>query len=214
MRTKIAAGAFAAVSIAMLGWQSWTLAGVNGRLSVLEQLMAADLRGSGGTAAAGTRDEPDRQAVDMALKAWKSASAEAQGQGLSKAETAEMMEAALERAFERKTAENKAEATEKWIAMATENIELELEELVADYDIPEASQVAVVDLLVGGMHDGIQLKRDVRDGDISLREAKAEGQALQDDFLVSLTELIGEEAADELGERLKPGEGWGGKRQR
>lgn len=211
-RSGLAMGGLGLVVVALLGWQSWTMAGLQGRVAVLEQVAATNLGGPG-VAMDGAQSQ---EVVARAVKAVQAAQTEAAGKGLTEEQTQALVEEALaatledtlEDTLDAREARQKDERTEQWLAMATESMQLELEDLAQDHGIDEETQDTVLTLLVDATREGVEIRRALGDGDISVREAKAEGEALENDLAVELDELLGRDVNDELAEKIRPGNPW------
>jgi len=123
-------------------------------------------------------------------------------------EVAEVVEATMEEMLEQREEERKAEATEKWIDQASESSLIEIERAAETYDISEEKVEAAHAVLVDSLYATIELKEALDAEELTVREAKAEGNVLLKEIHDELVGLLGDEATEELGAAIRPGRGW------
>lgn len=196
--------------VVVVGWQAWTVSGLGNRVAALEA--GATQNETDSTRTRSGQPEDDAQgdggdnAVSNAMQQWRAARA---GTGeLGEEEAAELVEVAVEEAIERRRSEEETEQRELKRDIATQSIVMVVEDVGDEYGFSPKAEDAIIDMLVGGLADGERLKQQLEDGEISLRDAKEEGESIRAQYVEEITKLVGEEATDALGERLRPGRGW------
>ncbi len=123
-------------------------------------------------------------------------------------EAAALVEVALEEALERKTQEAEDAEIDRYLEMATESIEVEVEDLQDEFPLSDEQITRAINISVEGLHEGFELRQAIERRDISMRQAKAEGEALKQDYQDALLEVLGDAAFFALGEKFYPGRGW------
>jgi hypothetical protein len=198
--TLTLAALITAVLVAVLGASHWRL---NRRVAALEMVAARSLVTQGEP---GTASTSDVAAIEKAVAVWRDARA---GEGaMTEDQAAALVEAAVDDAIERKADERKNEEVDRYMKMAEESMRVEVEDLGTKFNLGEEKVNQVVDLLVQGMYEGHELREDIKAGTISMREAKEEGEVIKQEYADALTELLGEEAYEELGRSFYGEGGW------
>ncbi len=182
-----------------LGVSNWRL---GRRVAGLEMVVAQGLK-SQESKVSGS----DQQAIQVALQAWRQARS-GEAAGMDEDEAAALVEAALDEALDRKTQEATEAAVDRYMEMAEESIQVEVEDLQEDFNLSDDQVARTIDLTVQGMIEGYELQEDLKKGDISVRQAKEEGEIIKQDYYAALIEILGEAAFEGLGERFYPGKGW------
>ena len=185
--------------IGALGASHWRM---SRRVSALEMVAARGLSAPGEQHTSSS----DVAAIENAVTAWREARA---GEGeITEEQAAELIEAAVDEAVERKADQQKTAEVDRYMKMAEESMRVEVEDLATQFDLSEAKVNQVVDLLVQGMYEGHELREDIKAGTISIREAKEEGELIKTEYAEALTEILGEEAYEELGKCFYGEGGW------
>ena len=155
------------------------------------------------------------QALQTAAAAWRDAQAGEAG-SLPQEEAAELVQVALDRALEttlddaleQRAAAREQERRQRFLSVAEQGIEVQLEELALDYDLTEAQTAQAGEVLLSTLQDGMELRRAVGNGEVSLLEARAEGQLLREGLADSLQDTLGADAYEDLGRRFHGEGGW------
>ena len=195
-------------------WQAWALSDVKARHAAVEVSLeeASTSRTARTRSSAPDREErrqSRRDAPESTSSERRSASRSQTSANRDESENnATVIESAVEEAIERHDAERKQDQREGWTAVATQRFEAQVEEVGEEYNLSVAVQNQVVDILVDGMQAGMDLRHDVGSGELTYAEAKEEGAALKQDTADTVTELIGEDAAEALWSDMKSGGGW------
>ena len=193
--------------IGVLGWQSWTLIQVNGRLAVVEQILsvgeaparqaaledlqAAFNEGDASAARVGTTEEAFQ--IKQALEAFRDEGAPV---------TDEAIADVVEDTFERKAAEKKRDEVNRWFANATEHHQDLLEQVGETHGLSDETLADALDVFIGAWERGAEIKEEVHEGTMNWADAKAEGAALRTETGASVTDILGEEAAEDLWARM------------
>jgi len=193
----------ALILIGVLGWQSWTLTQVNGRLAVVEQILSVG-------------EMPSRQAAIEELQAaFNDDDASAARSGTTEAAlqikqalealgdegapvTDEAIADVVEQTLDRKAAEKKKLEVNRWFANATEHHQNLLEQVGETHDLPEDTLADALDIFIGAWERGAEIKEEVHEGTMNWADAKAEGAALREETGATVTEILGEAAAEDL----------------
>ena len=191
--------ALGGVLLAALGVSNWRL---SQRVTALEMVAARGLVRPGEAPA----DAPDVDAIESAVAALRVARS---GEGsMSEEEAVALIEATLDDTLDRKADERKTAEVDQYMKMAEESIRVDVEDLIREFDLPDDKVQRVVDLLVQGMYEGHELREDLKAGNITMREAKEEGEVIKKEYADALIELLGQEAYEELGRKFYGEQGW------
>ena len=212
MKFTVQTAVIAALGV-LVFWQAWALSDVKARLAAVE----VGLEEASTSRTARTRNAPDREDRRQSRRD-RSESTGSERRSAARSRTssepddgendATVIESAVEEAIERHDAERKQDQREGWTAVATQRFEAQVEEVGEEYNLSVAVQNQVVDILVDGMQAGMDLRHDVGTGELTYAEAKEEGAALKEDTADTVSELIGEDAAEALWSDMKSGGGW------
>ncbi len=198
-----AALAVCSLVIAGLGWTTWSL---SSRVAALEMVAAQSLVRSGAARSGGGTTADDVAAIEQAVATWKEARA-GEG-GMTEDEAAALIEQTLEETLERKAEERETEKIDQYMKMAEESMRVEVEDLAKEYGLTDEQVGRTVDLLVQGMYEGQDLREDLKAGEITMREAKEEGEIIKREYEETLTEILGVEAYEALGRAFYGDGGW------
>ena len=170
--------AIGALVLSALGVSNWRL---SRRVAALEMVAAQQLVARSEAGGQGA----DVAAIQKAVEVWRDARA---GEGsMTEEEAAALVEATVEDAIERKADERKSAEVEQYMKMAEEGMRVEVEDLADEFELPEATVNQVVDLLVQGLYEGHALREDLKAGNITMREAKEEGEVIKQEYADALT---------------------------
>lgn len=183
-----------AVGALWLSWNTLTLRKMQGELQSLR---------SGPLSAMRSETDPKISKEVIQQIVYRQQQAGASSATPSTPEEQEALVDIIEQTLEERETERKEAEVAQWLSMAQEGLELKVEAVAESYPIPSSTQEDIVDLMVDGMAAGIDLKQRVQEGSLSVRDAKAEGQALREETAAAITELIGEEAAEALWEEME-----------
>ena len=193
------------LALAGLAVQHWRL---SNRVAALEAVAAQQL------VQQAVPETSTVEALQTAMTAWRDAQ---DGDGsMSQAEAAELVQTALDSALQttlddaldRRAEARQLERKERFLTVAEQGIRGEVEELAADYGLTEAQVSSASEVMVQGLQDGMELRGSVLRGDVTLFEARSEGQAIRESVQDTLTDVLGVDAFEELGRRLHGEDGW------
>ena len=206
--TRILAILLATTGLALivLGVQHWQL---TKRVANLEAVAAQQLV---------TRATPETstvEALQTAAAAWREAQTGAEG-AVTPNEAAELVQAALDKALmttlddalERRATAKEQARTEQFLSVAQQGIQGEVEAIADEFGLTEAQVAQASDVMVQGMHEGMELRSAVFRGEVSVLDARSEGQAIRQDVTGTLQDVLGGDAYDALGQRLHGEGGW------
>ncbi len=186
--------------IGVIGWQSWTLIQVNGRLAVvetpargaaLEDLQAAFNDGDAAAARVGTKEEACQ--IKQAPEAFRD-----EGAPVSDDTIADMVKETIER----HQAERHRDHVNRWFANATEHHQNLLAEVGKTHDLSDETLADALDVFIGAWERGAEIKEEVHEGTMNWADAKAEEEALRTETKASVTDILGEDAAEDLWARM------------
>ncbi len=190
------------VVLTVLGTANWRM---GQRVETLELIVAQGLSVNAARTDAGT----DAEVTQRALKMWREEQAASDTPNpMTEERAAELIEAALDDAVERKAAETKEAEVARYMEVAEESIRMEVEDLQKAFSLTDAQRDGAIELTVQGMVDGHHLRKDLENGDITVRQAKEEGEVIKQDYYDELEALLGTDAFEALGEQFYPGKGW------
>lgn len=202
-RASLINGLLALTLLGVLGWQRWTLTQVNARLAVVEQIVAvekpvgheAGLKqlqqafGQDGAAMAGGGSSAEALQIKQALE---------EGAAGSDTPTPDAIADMVEQTLARKEAEKKKLEVNRWFANATEHHQKLLEQVGETHDLPEETLADALDVFIGAWERGAEIKEEVHEGTMNWADAKAEGATLREETGATVTEILGEDAAEDL----------------
>ncbi len=212
MKFTIQSALLAGLSVTIV-WQAWALSDVKTRLAAVEASVSETGASTKATVRSNDRSRSARSGnVVRATDAdRKSRSGDVRSEGRVSQEESDddvtVIQAEIEEAVERKLAERKKDDRAGWMSIAAQRYEMQVSEVGEEYDISIDVQNKVIDILVDGMHAGIAIREDIASGEITYAEAKQEGAALKEETAETVSDLIGEEAAEALWEDMKSGGG-------
>ena len=161
------------------------------RVAVLEgELRAAAVPASVGKASGAPvavpaeTPTPDAPANARAVKSMAEALREAQADGsvITEDEALAIAEAVVEDTFDRKSEERRAQETDKWMRLAQEKMQVDIEDFGEAEDLTSGQVAKTTEVLVDAMDAGRVLSEQLRDGTIEMREAVEEGEELKADI--------------------------------
>ncbi len=129
--------------------------------------------------------------IKQALEGTSAASA-------TDAPTADAIADMVEQTLARKEAEKKNLEVNRWVANATEHHQKLLEQVGETHDLPEETLSDALDVFIGAWERGAEIKEEVHEGTMNWADAKAEGAALREETGDTVTEILGEDAAEDL----------------
>jgi len=184
-----------------LGVNNWRM---GRRVAALEMVVAQSLKSQGSAPTAANTD--NQQAVQVAIEAWRAARSGGED-AMDEEEAAALVDAAIEK-LEDKAKEKQDAEVQRYIEMAEEGIRVEVEDLQREYSLSDDQVAKTIDLSVQGMIEGWELQEDLKAGDLTVREAKEEGEVIKSEYMETLLEILGEAAFEALGQKFYPGKGW------
>lgn len=189
-----------------IAWQTWTLQDLSTRVADLEDSRAtsqAIATVSSRRQAAQRSPAPRSPAAEEAIVARVAERlAEQQGEeGVSEA-TSEQIREVLDEEFDRLADERKDREVGQWVEMASQSVSHDVGKIGEDYDIAEATQQEVVDLIVESLWTGVDIRAAIASGDMTVGEAKEQGEVIDQELKDRIVGLIGEDATDDLFERF------------
>lgn len=206
--TRLFAALFAttAVALTMLSVVHWQL---SRRVAALEVVAARRLVNEAQPEASTV------QSLQTAVTAWREAQEGGEG-AMTQEEAAELvqvalddaLEATLDDALDRRAEAREEERVQRFVEVAQESLRGELDGLAQDYGLNDDQVAVASDVMVQGLNEGLELRSAVMRGDVSVLDARSEGQLLRTEVADSLTEALGADAYDELGRRLHGEGGW------
>lgn len=205
--TRILAGISVVTTIALvaLGIYAWQL---SRRVAALEVVTAHRLAEDASPGA------PAVQSLQKAMTAWREARSggtamtEDQAADLVQEALDDALESTLDDALDRRAEARRSERTQRFLDVAEQNIRMQVDELAADHRLTEEQSAEAVDVMVTALRGRSELRRAVMSGDLTVVEARGEGEVLREAFEEDLSRTIGAEAYEDLGRRLNGEEGW------
>ncbi len=198
----------AIVVLAALGWQTLTIAELKRRVAGLEQR-----DGTVESVSAGSRDTPVASVGAAGVHMEEIRSDQDVGgdpEVLGRGEAEAMLAVAVEEALERRDQDRTVQKAERWADYAADRIERVVGEAVDEQLFSAHLEEQVVALMLREVHHTSQLKVDVSEGDRTEEQAMEDYKTSRQETEDALIELIGEEATQELGDRMRQGR-FGGK---
>ena len=174
-----------------------TLASVNGPSGGIEGRAPSSPAGSG---------RPDERAVRETARALREAQED--GKPITEEEALAIAETVLEDTFEEKAEERQAREVDKWMELAKQKMEVDLENFGDEHELSDTQVERATRLLVDVMDEGRVLRDDLAAGKIDMREAMAQGEELKADLAEELLEVLGEESYEALGVTFYGERGW------
>lgn len=150
------------------------------------------------------------KANERAVKDMAAALREAQADGsvITEDEALAIAEAVVEDTFDRKSEERRAQETDKWMELARQKMQVDIEDFGEAEDLTSAQVEKTTEALVDAMQAGRVLSEQLRDGNMEMREAVDEGEEIKAALEEELTEILGDEAYDALGVKFYGERGW------
>ncbi|MEN0062828.1 MAG: hypothetical protein AAGA48_11810 [Myxococcota bacterium] len=172
--------------------------------------LEAEVRGAPAEAVASqaqrlSRSSAEQQELRAAVAAAVAASAP---EGMAEGDVEALVGSTVEELLETREAVKKQEATDKWVEQASEGTLVELERVVERHGLSDAALKEAHDMLVESLYYTVELKQSLDEGEISVREAKLDGEAYVVNLGRQLDDVLGETASAELGQAIRPGKGW------
>ena len=134
--------------------------------------------------------------------------AQADGSVITEDEALAIAEAVVEDTFDRKSEERREQETEKWMELARQKMQVDIEDFGETEDLTSAQVEKTTQALVDAMQAGRLLSEQLRDGTMEMREAVDEGEEIKAALEEELTEILGDEAYEALGVKFYGERGW------
>ncbi len=116
--------------------------------------------------------------------------------------TSHVGQSTVEEALTKRTEEQTQRMRRKWIQISSNRVQYAVDALVDDGQLRPELADAVADLLHEEMYETVQLKVDVKDGELSEAEAMAQWRLLRSEYKEALFELVGEEVGQIVDQRV------------
>jgi hypothetical protein len=195
--------ALGAVAVALVGWNTWSLRGIEQRLEALESaapavtMKAAGPRGGGGARAGGPQAAPAPTPAQIAQAV--AASGESMGDlDLADPEVQERLATIVEEQQKARRAEEEQERSQQFLDSVTEEVRAFAEE----YNLKSEDTESVLAEIEHRSASWNAVRSDVRDGNISWFDARRELEAVREESDANLREVLGDENFDALDARL------------
>lgn len=194
--TNVAITAGAAVLVALLSWNAWTLAQLSARVSSLETTVATATETMARTrievARAGVVDAERASAMSATEEAPRARPSKSRrGSGTRRAAPEPPSDEARDERYER--------VASQWLAM----LELEVDGFAADEGLTDYETDELFAELDGMYRTIGDIREDVKAGEMTLTEAKAELRIIKEDADGRISDLLGPERRAALQARLR-----------